>query len=238
MQRRTDNALVFMVKWPQPGRSKTRLCPPLSPQQAAALARCFLLDTLAGARASGADCWLAFAPAGAEGDFRRLAGPDVGLIPAEAASLGDALREAQRAALALGYRRVALVGSDLPHLPPIRYAEAFAALSGADAALGPCADGGYYLLAASAPTPGLFERITWSTAVVSMQTRARAREHGLRLAEIAPCDDVDTAADLPALFEALTAAPGAGHTLALLRDLAPLWTTATSDVSREPRQTN
>lgn len=218
----SQNALVFMAKWPQPGRAKTRLCPPLTPAQAASLACAFLLDTLAMAACADADLFLAFAPESAASDFRALVGPDVGLIPAEAPHLGIALREGQRAALAMGYRRVALVGSDLPHLPAYRYAEAFAALAGADAVLGPSGDGGYYLLATERETPELFAHITWSTATVYRQTRDRAAAAGLRVAEIAPCDDVDTADDLPRLFDALRRRPGAGHTLRLLERLFAL----------------
>src|SRR5215216_1501130 len=143
MIQRSSDALVFMAKWPEPGRTKTRLCPPLSPAQAAALARAFLLDTLAEATRVGADRWLAFAPAGAEGDFAALAGAGVGLIEADAGGLGAALRRSQ----------AALVAADMPHLEARRYAEALAALDGADVVIGPSGDGGYYLLAASRPTP-------------------------------------------------------------------------------------
>lgn len=205
-----------MAKWPEPGRSKTRLSPPLTSGHAAELARAFLLDTLAEARHADADLWLAFAPAAAASHFAELAGAGVGLIEAEAPHLGIALRRAQAKALALGYQRVALVGSDLPHLPAVRYCEAFARLDSADVVLGPCADGGYYLLAAGRPTPELFEAIEWSTAGVFRQTVARAAAAGLRLATIAACDDVDTAEDLPRLLDHLRARPGAGHTLALL----------------------
>jgi rSAM/selenodomain-associated transferase 1 len=220
MRRRSDNALVFMAKWPEPGRAKTRLSPPLSPGDAAELARCFLLDTLAEAAVADADAYLAFAPVRAADDFRRLVGLNVGLIPAEAPHLGAALREGQRVALAMGYRQVALVGSDLPHLPASRYGEAFAALESADAVIGPSADGGYYLLAAAHETPRLFENVTWSTAAVYSQTLERAAAAGLRLAVIDPCDDVDTADDLPVLLDALRRRPGAGHTLRMLERTA------------------
>lgn len=219
MRPRHDCALVFMAKWPEPGRAKTRLSPPLSTDDAADLARCFLLDTLEEAGRAAADHWLAFAPLSAERAFHALVGPDVGLIPAETTSLGGALRAGQRAALAAGYRRVALVGSDLPHLPAARYAEAFAALDDADVALGPCADGGYYALAAERATPSLFEGVAWSTAAVYAQTVERAVAAGLRVRTLAACDDVDTAADLPALAAALDGAPRGRRTRALLRRL-------------------
>ena len=220
VQRRPENALVFMAKWPEAGHAKTRLSPPLTPAEAAELARCFLLDTLAGAACAGADRWVAFAPLTAAAQFRRLVGTHAGLIPAEAPHLGGALRRAQGAALAMGYRRVALVGADLPHLPVSRYAEAFAALAEADVVLGPSADGGYYLLAAERETPRLFAEVDWSTPVVYRQTRARAAAAGLRVAAITGCDDVDTADDLPALYTALGERPGGGHTLAMLARLA------------------
>lgn len=218
--RRSRNALVFMAKWPEPGRAKTRLSPPLTPAEAAGLARCFLLDMLAEAGRADADRYLAFAPRDAAARFAALAGSGVGLIPADGPHLGVSLCTAQRVALTLGYHRVALVGADLPQLPAERYAEAFASLDGADVVIGPCADGGYYLLAASAPTPALFEGVSWSTAAVFEQTLARARAAGLRVVTVAACDDADTADDLPRLLAELRARPGAGHTLGLLEQIA------------------
>jgi uncharacterized protein len=220
MRRRSDDALVFMAKWPEPGRAKTRLSPPLSPAAAAALARGFLLDTLTEASGRGADRLIAFAPRQREAEFRALLGPDVGLFPAEAPDLGGALQEAQAAAFAAGYRRVALCAADMPHLDGAVYERALAALAAADVALGPCGDGGYYLLAATRPTPALFQSIAWSTEVVAAQTRARATAVGLRLALLEAEDDIDTAADLLPLLERLRRRPGAGHTLAVLEAAA------------------
>lgn len=219
MRRRSDQALVFMAKWPEPGRAKTRLSPPLTLSEAAELARCFLLDTLSAAATIDADRWIAFAPAARRADFARLAGPCVGLIAAERDDFGDALQAAQRAALGMGYQSVALVASDLPHLPPVRYVEAFAALRSADVALGPCADGGYYLLATRQATPSLFRGVAWSTSAVYAQTLQRAQQAGLRVAPLPACDDVDSAADLEPLFRALLRRPNGGRTLAMLHRL-------------------
>jgi len=220
MQRRFDHALVFMAKWPEPGRAKTRLSPPLTPFEAAKLARCFLLDMLDSATAVGADRWIAFAPAARVADFRRLVGGGVGLIAAEFDCFGDALQAAQHTALAKGYRSVSLVASDLPHLTADRYLEALAALKTADVALGPCSDGGYYLLASERETPSLFCGVAWSTSVVYSQTLQRAEQAGLRVARLPSCDDVDFGSDLGLLCSALSLHPGAGRTLNFLRRLA------------------
>lgn len=214
--RRSNQALLYMTKWPESGRAKTRLSPPLTLEEAARLARCFLLDTLDAARVADADRYLAFAPMDAREPFRALVGPDVGLIPAEGAHLGVSLHEAMRAAFALGYARAAVVASDVPHLPPTRYADAFAALNSADVAIGPSADGGYYLLATARPIPRLFEGIAWSTETVCTTTLARAAELSLRVAVLPSCDDVDTAADLPRLHAALRGQPHGARTRAAL----------------------
>jgi rSAM/selenodomain-associated transferase 1 len=229
MTRRSEDALVFMVKWPEPGRTKTRLCPPLSFAEAAELARAFLLDTLTEAARTDADLWLAYAPASAGDAFRSLVGTRAGLIEADTDDLGSALRRAQAGVLDLGYRRVALVAADVPHLAPSRYTEAFSALDHADAVIGPSSDGGYYLLAAARETPDLFDGIAWSTAAVYEQTIAAAERAGLRVATVAPCDDVDTAADLVWLLDALRRRPGAGHTLAVLDRVAGTVTGAAAD---------
>jgi rSAM/selenodomain-associated transferase 1 len=219
MQRRSERALVFMTKWPEPGRAKTRLAPPLTPVEAADLARCFLLDTLDAAEETGFDRLLGFSPASAWRQFRDLVGSEVGLIPAEAGELGGALRLAQRTALAAGYREVALVASDLPHLAAERYQEAFALLDAADVVIGPSGDGGYYLLAARAATPTLFDGIAWSTATVYERTLECAAEANLRVGAIAGCDDVDGAADLLPLLACLRVRPRAGRTLTQLEGL-------------------
>ncbi|MGH2587661.1 MAG: TIGR04282 family arsenosugar biosynthesis glycosyltransferase [Dehalococcoidia bacterium] len=229
MNRRSAEALVFMVKWPEPGRAKTRLCPPLSFADAAELARAFLLDTLTEAAKTDADLLLAYAPEGAGDAFRSLVGSRAGLIEADADDLGGALSRAQAAALDLGYQRVALVAADVPHLDTARYSEAFAALDGADAVIGPSSDGGYYLLATARRTPELFEGIAWSTDAVYGQTLAAAEEAGLRIATVASCDDVDTAADLVWLLEELRRRPSAGHTLTVLDRVAGAVTGAAAD---------
>ena len=219
MRRRSDNALVFMAKWPEPGRAKTRLCPPLTAEEAAACARAFLLDMLTEASFCDADRWLAFAPAASHPAFVRLVGSGVGLIEADGADLGAALRRAQFAAFARGYRRVALVASDIPHLPAARYADAFAALEEADVAIGPSGDGGYYLLASKRETPLLFDNVPWSTASVLDQTLLQAQRAGLDIRLIPSCDDVDVVGDLTWLEEQLRRRPGAGHTLSVLEGL-------------------
>ena len=219
MIRHSDKALAFMAKWPEPGRTKTRLSPAIPPAVAADLARCFLLDSLDEARRSDADRWIAFAPAARAAEFAELAGPETGLLPADTTNFGVALAHTQRSLFEMGYRAVALVASDVPHLPAERYTVAFAVAANGGVAVGPCRDGGYYLLAARQPTPHLFHAVAWSTKTVFATTLRRANEAGLNVSTIPACDDVDTPDDLDPLFESLSARLGAGRSLAALKRL-------------------
>lgn len=119
------------------------------------------------------------------------------LSASESGDVGAAMSAAMASIFAGGTRQVALVGSDLPSLPPAHITAAFAALdAGADVALGPAEDGGYYLVATRQPRPELFVGIAWSTPAVFAQTAARAHDAGLTLASIPPWYDIDSAPDL------------------------------------------
>jgi len=204
-------ALIVLAKAPAAEVTKTRLCPPLTPEGAAAFAAASLVDTLAVAR-SVEGCMLLLAhPPGAAGRLAALLGDD--LPPAFAVPPGDvgaAMYFAMNYALDLDYQaaQVALIGSDLPGLPPAHIAQAFARLDdGADVVLGPAEDGGYYLIATTAPHPALFTDIAWSTDAVYAQTVARAEACGLSLATIPTWYDIDDVADLRRCARDLAAYP-------------------------------
>jgi rSAM/selenodomain-associated transferase 1 len=175
---------------------------------AAALHVAFLRDTVALAQAVPAVEVVILYPPRPEAPeaLREAVGPAVRLLPQCGAGLGDALSGAAATLLADGFDQVALISSDNPTLPADYVVEAFVALPHADVVLGPAEDGGYYLIALRQPHPGLFQAITWSTAVVFEQTLARAAGLGLRVATTPPWYDVD---DLAA-FDRLRAEIAAG----------------------------
>jgi glycosyltransferase A (GT-A) superfamily protein (DUF2064 family) len=117
---------------------------------------------------------------------------------------------------------VVIMDSDSPTLPPAQVAGAFAALDGADVVLGPCEDGGYYLIGLKRPQPRLLREVPMSTPHVLRDTLALAEQAGLRVALLAPWYDVDTAQELDRLRADLAyQAPGiAPHTRAFLARLA------------------
>jgi glycosyltransferase A (GT-A) superfamily protein (DUF2064 family) len=105
---------------------------------------------------------------------------------------------------------VAAVSTDSPDLPAELLGEAFSRLERAPVVLGPCPDGGYYLIGLSGLIPELFRDMPWSTDRVVPETEARVRAMGLTLSHLPEWHDVDTAADLERLVKALTGRAGSG----------------------------
>jgi uncharacterized protein len=212
-------AIAVMAKTPQPGRSKTRLCPPLRPEQAAALSAAFLRDVTENLREAGRQAsiarYAAYAPIGTESALYDHLAPGTRLIPADGSvpmapgveGFGRCLLQAIQALLAEGHDAACVLSSDAPTLPTqclVQAARASLAPTGSAAGrvvLGACDDGGYYLLGMSAAHAGLFTDIAWSTEGVADATRARARALSLDLVELAPWYDVDDADSLTMLMD-------------------------------------
>ncbi|MBI4537066.1 MAG: TIGR04282 family arsenosugar biosynthesis glycosyltransferase [candidate division NC10 bacterium] len=213
-----------MAKAPLPGGVKTRLCPPLVPEQAASLARCFLLDSLAKARGTaGTSTYLAYSPAGAQDAFRGLADNAIFRIPQQGHDLGERMDRLSRRLLGAGHPAVIILGTDTPTLPASILAGAVVGLAGgrAELVLGPSEDGGYYLIGLRRPLSELFVGISWGTPTVLAETRERAGRLGLRTTLLPTWYDVDTPPDLARLQAELRMdrASTAPHTAAFLQRL-------------------
>jgi rSAM/selenodomain-associated transferase 1 len=232
-------AIAVMAKAPQPGRSKTRLVPPLTPEQAASLSAAFLRDITENISAAGEKIYgcIAYAPAGLESLFDGHLAPGTGLIladgspdmPAGIEGFGRCLYHAIASLLAENFCSAVVLNSDSPTLPTsyLTRTAALLAQPGDRAVLGPADDGGYYLLGVKKAHGHLFADIAWSTADVAAQTRARARDIGLELIELPAWYDVDDAASLARLIDDLASGAHAPATAACLeRIFAPARQTA------------
>lgn len=195
-----DRSLFVVAKQPAPGQTKTRLCPPLSAQVAAALYACFLQDTLEVMRqVPDVTRGIAYLPADADGYFRQLA-PDMELVQQRGDSLGERLDHLLTDALRTTARQAVVMDSDSPTLPPAFVAQAFSVLEGpVDVVLGPCRDGGYYLIGLKEPQPRLLREVPMSTPTVLQDTLALARALALNVALLPEWYDVDTGAELAML---------------------------------------
>ena len=200
-------ALAVMTKAPRAGQVKTRLTPPLTPEEAARLNVCFLRDISAaiikaGHNARGIGC---YTPVGSEEGYRDILPAEFQLIAQRKGDFGQRLAGAIEDLLAVGFGSVCLINSDSPTAPAAVFAEATRLLSSPNerVVLGPSDDGGYYLIGMKKLQPRLFERIDWSSDRVLSQTLERAAEIGLDVRLLPACYDVDDRTTLHRLCDDL-----------------------------------
>ena len=186
-----------MAKAPAPGQTKTRLCPPLSAEESAALYQCFLLDKFDQMKQVDAvDRAIAYWPASGRAYFSDIA-PGFRLLRQEGRDLSERLKNVVRWAFRQGYDQAMAIDGDTPTLPFRYLSEGFIRLSaqGNDVVLGPTTDGGYYAIGMRESHPSLFD-VTMSTPSVLDDTLARAEAANLHVSLLPEWRDVDHPSDL------------------------------------------
>src|SRR4051794_39868760 len=189
---RVASALLILAKAPRPGRVKTRLCPPCTPDQAAALPRAALQDTLAAVLAAPGAGRRAVVLDGEPGPWLP---PSLEVIPQR----GDGLAERLAAAFADIGGPAFLVGMDTPQVSPALLGAGLAAAERGDAVLGAAPDGGYWGIGLHRPDPAVFAGVPMSSSRTGAVQRARLSALGLGTASLPPLRDVDTFADARAV---------------------------------------
>jgi uncharacterized protein len=196
--------IAVMAKASLPGRTKTRLVPPLTYEEAADFNTAFLKDVADNIVAAGRDAriagYMAFGPPGSEGFFGENLPSGIGLIEAWLPDFGDCLFTAIDRMLG-AHSAAVVLNSDSPTLPTSLLVETARALArpGDHAVIGPSTDGGYYLLGVKTQHRALFERISWSTEHVTRQTLERAAEVGVHMHVLPAWYDVDDVESLKLL---------------------------------------
>ncbi len=213
-------AFAVMAKAPIPGKVKTRLSPPLTPAQAAALNAEFLRDTFANlgaaARQCPAACVVSYTPAGQEAAFDGILPTDTLLVLQRGDGFGERLLATATDLFRCGFAAVCLIDSDSPTVPTAEFVRAAVTLlrvqpgveTRKPVVLGRSDDGGYYLLGITEPHARLFAEISWSTSAVADETEQRASELGLELTRLTTWYDVDEEATLTRLRMELNGAAG------------------------------
>jgi rSAM/selenodomain-associated transferase 1 len=207
-------ALAIMTKAPWAGQVKTRLTPPLTPEEAAALNICFLCDTTAAiastAREGLASGIAVYTPVGAEGAYDGILPDEFELVPQRGDAFGERLAFATEDLLSLGFESVCLINSDSPTVPQYAFSQAAQILSEQEdpVVIGPSDDGGYYLIGLKKLHRSLFENIEWSTERVLEQTIERAQKIDLEVHRLPTWYDVDDCATLRRLCCEFFAANG------------------------------
>jgi uncharacterized protein len=211
-------ALALMTKAPRAGQVKTRLVPPLTPDEAAQLNKCFLQDTAAAisvccGRALQSPspgrpvaCGIAvYTPVGAESLYADILPAGFGLLPQRGEKFGERLYFAAEDLFKCGFDAVCLIDSDSPTIPTRNFIRAVELLSTPEdrIVLGPCDDGGYYLVGLKRLHREIFEEIDWSTERVFEQTKQRAMQIGIEARLLPLAFDVDDSATLHRLCNEL-----------------------------------
>jgi len=150
-------------------------------------------------------------PAASAAALPPLLPPGVRLVPQTGTDLGARLDRLLTDLLAEGYAGAIAVDADSPTLPTAFLQRACGDLLAdtADVVVGPCEDGGYYLIGLRAPAPALFDGMPWSTPHVLEETVTRVRWLGLRLTLLPRWFDVDRSEDLARLRAAAAVTPEA-----------------------------
>lgn len=188
-----DKLILYFVKYPEPGKVKTRLAKALGDEAACqayrdlAEANFRIIESLA---AEGIENVVAFDPPDKEREIREWL-PAPCYFPQQGKDLGERLHSAFQDAFDQGAKMALVLGSDTLGLNQELILEAFDALENFDVVLGPAKDGGYYLIGLSSPQPFLFQNIPWSTSDVFSTTLAKVKENGLSYYLLPELDDLD-----------------------------------------------
>jgi uncharacterized protein len=191
----TDNCLIIFTRYPEPGKTKTRLIPALGDDGAAQLHRRMAEHTLEQARSLSCaiEIWYA---GGTKELMQDWLGKDLWYRDQPTGDLGDRMCGAFRSAFEQGYQSVMIIGTDCPGITTSILAQGFTELQNQVVAIGPAIDGGYYLIGLQRLVPELFQGIAWSTSKVFSETVAIADKLQLPTYSLPSLSDIDLPNDL------------------------------------------
>ena len=193
-----DRCLLFFIKNPEKGKVKTRLASAIGDKMAAKLYKRFLLEMLFTLNGGTFIFYLCYSPESPLSSLRDWLGDHYLYMSQAGEDLGERMKNAFVEALSMNFKRVVLIGSDIPDLPLEFVEEAFTSLQEKDTVIGPALDGGYYLIGFKKETfsPRVFEGIHWSTESVYEKTLRVLQQEGLTVHTLQPLRDIDTVHDL------------------------------------------
>ena len=197
-----EEAVIVLTRAPGLGQGKTRLMEPLSPDERAELQLAMLLDTCDTIRSSDRDMRICCTPGEGAQELRKLLGDEFTYHAQRGTCLKDRMRAAMADAFSQGYERCAMVGSDCPVMAVADIDAAFKTLRSRDVAIGPAADGGFYLIGLKRYRSAAFSCSEYGHDQVLEQTVASLERAGLSIGFTDIRRDIDQLDDLLALASA------------------------------------
>lgn len=219
----SSSCVIFFVRAPEPGKVKTRLAQVIGNDAASQLYKSFVADELDMLRNLCFDVTICYHPQKAQQRVRNWLKAESNFLAQTGNNLGQRMANAFHAAFLRGYQRAVLIGSDLPDLPSSMVFDALDQLEKFDAVIGPCEDGGYYLIGfcRDAFCPEIFLNIPWGTSWVLKKTLLKLHDKKLSCHTLPPWQDIDNYNDLMRLKKILDKNPNlAKHTYETLLELS------------------
>lgn len=198
------DALILMTRVPIPGRTKTRLMEVLSANECAQIHRCFLLDIFNTFKAvkEDMDIYITYTPKDSLGIISKMIPEYITCFPQTGSALGERMFNSIDMLLNKGYKKVVLIGSDIPDIKSKDIMASFEILDSKDVVLGPTLDGGYYLIGMKKAYEKLFdENIKWGNKSVFAGTVDIANKCGLKVGLASKYRDIDDKEDLLSFME-------------------------------------
>ena len=195
----SNETLIIYSRYPEPGKTKTRMIPALGAEGAAQLQRRMTEHTLETARKSKSDRDISIEVHFAGGNEQLMSdwlGKDIKHIPQVFGDLGDKMNYSFTQSLDFNSQRVVIIGIDCPDINIDILNNAFNSLQNNDLVLGVAEDGGYYLIGLNKTIPQLFQSIDWGTEKVLNQTKAIAQRLNLKTKYLTTLSDIDRPEDL------------------------------------------
>ncbi len=204
MENNNQNALLMFTKSPIIGKVKTRLQPELSPKESLQIYKAMVEDNVEKHNnLQFCDLKIFYYPSDSEKEMKDWLGNDIDFYPQKGKDLGERMHNAITKILSQNYKKVLLIGSDIPTVNKSSIVRGFAKLETFDVVLGPCEDGGYYLIGMKEAHAKLFQEIPWSTSEVLHLTKQKAQKESLDLIQLELKSDIDTFEDLSRLWDQL-----------------------------------
>ena len=186
------------MKNPERGKVKSRLAAVIGNDSAVSVYKNIVDRMLSTLNEGTFPLYICFFPKSAQKPTKNWLGTEYRYIPQNGKDLGERMRNGFTGAFQMGFKRVLLIGSDIPDLPLGFIREAFASLKKEDVVIGPAYDGGYYLIGFKDKTfsPQVFERIAWGTQNVFDETVKKLKRFRRAVHTLPYQRDIDTAEDL------------------------------------------
>ncbi|HSE83019.1 MAG TPA: TIGR04282 family arsenosugar biosynthesis glycosyltransferase, partial [Thermodesulfobacteriota bacterium] len=192
-----NHTLIIFVKYPEPGKVKTRLAAVIGKEKAAQIYKKMAETVISNVSRSGEyRTVIFFDPPERKKDFEKWIGNGYMMLPQEGESLGERIIKAFDKAFSLGAERAVIIGTDCVEISDELVSQAFGTLATVDVVLGPAEDGGYYLLGLKKLIHEIFNEINWGTNLVLNQTLEKVKKEGLKFQLLKTLKDIDTVNDL------------------------------------------